>query len=582
MATVRESDTSLWLHNKLGDNDDLWSGITSISTQLHQDVLRNTHDCFLTLHPTVKLKLLMAILHMPRKKVEECKEELSGILHQALSDTDEWVATVADILRSYPVSGQLNMELEDSHPILAEALHELRKTLAITDSNSLLPMECLYLNKNALNQLVGMQAPPVKHFTLKRKPKSAALRAELLQKSLEAQQQQKKPMTPTHSSKIRGGFRGIDDVPIKGIPKSSPGFRTAQSPSFGRSLPLNRSHGRMSLNREGGTKLLDIKEQPIGGSSREAKRRKKQAEQEAADQAKKEKDAALQQTPDYAAALMSPAVNKPATASTPLQSVTQPQTPSYVPTVALSKPPTTSLLGNLAPPPLASSATIAARENLSQQLQQSLQQQTTTQFRPPGATQPTTAATTTQAPSTATTPSTAPATATTPLTKVDAAAPSTLPTPSITVVSGTQAAQAPGVSAPATKQPAPLAAAAAATASTFPQQPQPTPQAQAAPAGQKKNLSLTKDQMRAAQEMFRMSNKVTRPEKALILGFMAGARENPCPQQGNIVTIRLSEDVEVVRNDNKDEQTMSVDTFFEMNYATGEWWRYKKYKPMTM
>ena len=30
--------------------------------------------------------------------------------------------------------------------------------------------------------------------------------------------------------------------------------------------------------------------------------------------------------------------------------------------------------------------------------------------------------------------------------------------------------------------------------------------------------------MRAAQEMFRQSNKVTRPEKALILGFMAGAR----------------------------------------------------------
>ena len=51
-----------------------------------------------------------------------------------------------------------------------------------TDSNSLLPLECQFLNKNALNQLVGMQAPPIKHFALKRKPKSAALRAELLQK----------------------------------------------------------------------------------------------------------------------------------------------------------------------------------------------------------------------------------------------------------------------------------------------------------------------------------------------------------------------------------------------------------------
>lgn len=35
---------------------------------------------------------------------------------------------------------------------------------------------------------------------------------------------------------------------------------------------------------------------------------------------------------------------------------------------------------------------------------------------------------------------------------------------------------------------------------------------------------LQRDQMYAAQEMFKTANKVTRPEKALILGFMAGSR----------------------------------------------------------
>ena len=35
---------------------------------------------------------------------------------------------------------------------------------------------------------------------------------------------------------------------------------------------------------------------------------------------------------------------------------------------------------------------------------------------------------------------------------------------------------------------------------------------------------MTKEQMLEAQEMFKTSNKVTRPEKALILGFMAGSR----------------------------------------------------------
>lgn len=33
-----------------------------------------------------------------------------------------------------------------------------------------------------------------------------------------------------------------------------------------------------------------------------------------------------------------------------------------------------------------------------------------------------------------------------------------------------------------------------------------------------------REQMFAAQEMFKTANKVTRPEKALILGFMAGSR----------------------------------------------------------
>ena len=46
----------------------------------------------------------------------------------------------------------------------------------------------------------------------------------------------------------------------------------------------------------------------------------------------------------------------------------------------------------------------------------------------------------------------------------------------------------------------------------------------AAQPGQRRNLSLTKDQILEAKEMFRTAKKVTRPEKAIILGFMAGSR----------------------------------------------------------
>ncbi|KAL0189240.1 hypothetical protein M9458_016339 [Cirrhinus mrigala] len=88
--------------------------------------------------------------------------------------------------------------------------------------------------------------------------------------------------------------------------------------------------------------------------------------------------------------------------------------------------------------------------------------------------------------------------------------------------------------------------------------------------------------MYAAQEMFKTANKVTRPEKALILGFMAGSRENPCPEQGDIIQIKLSEHTEVLpKADGTGSTTMLVDTVFEMNYSTGQWTRLKKYKPIT-
>jgi negative elongation factor A len=56
---------------------------------------------------------------------------------------------------------------------------------------------------------------------------------------------------------------------------------------------------------------------------------------------------------------------------------------------------------------------------------------------------------------------------------------------------------------------------------------------------QRRSLTLTREQMLEAQEMFRTANKVTRPEKALILGFMAGSRDNPCPHLGNFFYLSL-------------------------------------------
>lgn len=78
MANVRDSDTSLWLHNKLGTSNDSWTG-SSICSQLNAEVLRNIKDCFPDLQTQVKLKLLLSFFHIPRRNVEEvsCRRNFS-------------------------------------------------------------------------------------------------------------------------------------------------------------------------------------------------------------------------------------------------------------------------------------------------------------------------------------------------------------------------------------------------------------------------------------------------------------------------------------------------------------------------
>ena len=60
MASVRQADTALWLHNKLS-TDDSWSG-SSLRSLLTQDVLRNIPECFHRLETQVKV----LVAHDPR------------------------------------------------------------------------------------------------------------------------------------------------------------------------------------------------------------------------------------------------------------------------------------------------------------------------------------------------------------------------------------------------------------------------------------------------------------------------------------------------------------------------------------
>ncbi|CAD6994011.1 unnamed protein product [Ceratitis capitata] len=108
------------------------------------------------------------------------------------------------------------------------------------------------------------------------------------------------------------------------------------------------------------------------------------------------------------------------------------------------------------------------------------------------------------------------------------------------------------------------------------QQQQQQPQTQQAP--QRKGLSLSNEHVHKAHEMFRKANRVSRPDKALILGFMAGMRENPRPNSENVIVIKLGETEEKVQQDDGSTALCLVESHIRLDYNTGEWKTFQNYR----
>nr|CAG4638562.1 EOG090X08WB [Cyclestheria hislopi] len=454
---------------------------------------------------------------------------------------------MAEILKTYPSTGAINTEIgsatdEDNRRIFNDLLNDLRKLVKKHGETGMLPLECPYLNKTAIFTVVGQQAQPLKHFTLKRKPKSAALRAELLQKSTDAQNNLKKNPAPTVPLRSRGIPRKMTDTtPLKGIPSrlSSRGFASSAlsrtgnttsvvsnnlgaSPSVGGSTA--RSGPRpLAGRRDGGIKLLDINEQPMGFA--QAKKRKRQQELEAAQKAACE----TQLTPAGAVTRTASTDDEAAPAT---ETADKPvPTPDYAVGLLPSNLP-------LTPAPATPLSTLSSLASLKES----------------GVTRVVMMPTSIRAVTPVSTSATSAPAQVVRLITAQAATGTTAVTPTVYRL----------------VQPS----------TTSVQQTTTTPSTPAAQPPQKKSvaLMLTREQMQEAQEMFKNANRVTRPEKALILGFMAGSRENPCPHLGNIVTIKLSEDEEVVNMADGTTVRRIVETHFQMNYQAGEWKRIKKYR----
>merc|ERR1712168_854261 len=194
-------------------------------------------------------------------------------------------------MRTFPSTGQLNAEVsapDTNRKIYMDLLSELRKTLKKhgDQTDSVLPLECHFLNKNAFISVVGHQPQPAKHFSLKRKPKAAALKADLMQKSQEAANKVKLSNSSAFPSRIRTMPKKMSDTtPMKGLPSRplhNSGFRPPRV-----SLP-----NRQTAKKEGGVKLLDITEQPVGHTT--TKKRKRQLDIEDAKRASDEASTAAQ------------------------------------------------------------------------------------------------------------------------------------------------------------------------------------------------------------------------------------------------------------------------------------------------
>ncbi|KAG5451982.1 hypothetical protein CSKR_201563 [Clonorchis sinensis] len=93
------------------------------------------------------------------------------------------------------------------------------------------------------------------------------------------------------------------------------------------------------------------------------------------------------------------------------------------------------------------------------------------------------------------------------------------------------------------------------------------------------DLRLTEAQLSSVQSLFQGANRVSRPEKAMIVSFIAGARGNPHPETGNTLRIHLSEYRERVLNQATGQlMDVAADTYLHMDYSTGTCEKVKYYR----
>ncbi|KAH7716465.1 Negative elongation factor A [Aphelenchoides avenae] len=276
-SQLRDLDLVKYLENKLGDQNDLWSG-RQASSLLSKEMLIELETCFQELEPHVKLKIIQAIPHLSPKLIQLWKEPLNTLLDVAKRDADDWVETVGDMYRDYPEKSCIRAQPSNPESQFCKTLEELvqmARTKVNDDTPKVVPPEAVIVSHSALKARYGYGEIEVKnHFSLRKQPKSQQLLNDVLKSADHITSPTSKKshgIVSTVPIRMRSTLRTPNNsLPMRGIPavntaKISGGF-TNEAKKFQRT-PL--------VKREGGAKMIDIAELPPSL----AKRRKAEAEE---------------------------------------------------------------------------------------------------------------------------------------------------------------------------------------------------------------------------------------------------------------------------------------------------------------
>lgn len=84
---------------------------------------------------------------------------MEEVIEVAGLDSELWVSMLAETMKTFPSTGSLNTEIsdyEETRPIFTDMVNDLKKLVNKHSDLSMLPLECLYLNKNALVSVVSI------------------------------------------------------------------------------------------------------------------------------------------------------------------------------------------------------------------------------------------------------------------------------------------------------------------------------------------------------------------------------------------------------------------------------------------